>query len=51
MTITSCIYCSIVTDPSALALQANRTLDGLQRLLTERFGATRGRRKKCMVHP
>ncbi len=29
---------------------ANRTLDGLQRLLTERFGATRSRRKKCRVH-
>jgi RNA-directed DNA polymerase len=29
---------------------ANRTLDGLQRLLTERFGATRGRRKKYQVH-
>src|SRR5271155_1955352 len=29
---------------------ANRTLDGLQRLLTERFGATRSRRKACKVH-
>jgi len=29
---------------------ANRTLDGLQRLLTERFGATRSRRRKCQVH-
>jgi RNA-directed DNA polymerase len=29
---------------------ANRTLDGLQRLLTERFGATRSRRRKCKVH-
>jgi len=29
---------------------ANRTLDGLQRLLTERFGATRSRRKECRVH-
>ena len=29
---------------------ANRTLDGLQRLLTERFGATQSRRKKCRVH-
>ncbi len=29
---------------------ANRTLDGLQRLLTERFGATRSRRKRCKVH-
>jgi RNA-directed DNA polymerase len=29
---------------------ANRTLDGLQRLLTERFGATRSRRKQCKVH-
>jgi RNA-directed DNA polymerase len=29
---------------------ANRALDGLQRLLTERFGATRGRRKRCKVH-
>jgi RNA-directed DNA polymerase len=29
---------------------ANRTLDGLQRLLTDRFGATRSRRKKCQVH-
>jgi RNA-directed DNA polymerase len=29
---------------------ANRALDGLQRLLTERFGVTRGRRKACKVH-
>jgi RNA-directed DNA polymerase len=29
---------------------ANRALDGLQRLLTERFGATRGRRTRCKVH-
>ncbi len=29
---------------------ANRTLDGLQRLLTERFGATRSQRKGCRVH-
>src|SRR5215217_2049045 len=29
---------------------ANRALDGLQRLLAERFGATRGRRRKCKVH-
>jgi RNA-directed DNA polymerase len=29
---------------------ANRALDGLQRLLTERFGATRSRRKRCKVH-
>jgi RNA-directed DNA polymerase len=29
---------------------ANRTLDGLQRLLAERFGATRGRRHECQVH-
>src|SRR6185369_15048035 len=29
---------------------ANRTLDGLQRLLTERFGATRSRHKECKVH-
>jgi RNA-directed DNA polymerase len=29
---------------------ANRTLDGLQRLLTERYGATRSRRKECKVH-
>jgi len=29
---------------------ANRTLDGLQRLLMERFGATRSRRKECKVH-
>ncbi len=29
---------------------ANRALDGLQRLLTERFGATRSRRKECKVH-
>jgi RNA-directed DNA polymerase len=29
---------------------ANRALDGLQRLLAERFGATRGRRKECKVH-
>jgi RNA-directed DNA polymerase len=29
---------------------ANRTLDGLQRLLAERFGATRSRRKRCKVH-
>jgi RNA-directed DNA polymerase len=29
---------------------AHRTLDGLQRLLAERFGATRGRRKRCKVH-
>jgi RNA-directed DNA polymerase len=29
---------------------ANRTLDGLQRLLTERFGTTRGRRRKHKVH-
>jgi RNA-directed DNA polymerase len=29
---------------------ANRTLDGLQQLLTERFGATRSRRKECKVH-
>ena len=29
---------------------ANRTLDGLQRLLTERFGATRSQCKKCRVH-
>jgi len=29
---------------------ANQTLDGLQRLLTERFGATRSRRKECKVH-
>jgi RNA-directed DNA polymerase len=29
---------------------ANRTLDGLQRLLTERFGATQSRRRKCRVH-
>jgi len=29
---------------------ANRALDGLQRLLAERFGATRGRRRQCKVH-
>jgi RNA-directed DNA polymerase len=29
---------------------ANRTLDGLQGLLAERFGATRSQRKKCKVH-
>jgi RNA-directed DNA polymerase len=29
---------------------ANRTLDGLQRLLAERFGATRGRRQEGRVH-
>ena len=29
---------------------ANRALDGLQRLLTERFGATRSRQRKCKVH-
>jgi RNA-directed DNA polymerase len=29
---------------------ANRALDGLQRLLEQRFGATRGRRKECKVH-
>src|SRR5262249_52898473 len=29
---------------------ANRALDGLQRLLEQRFGATRGRRKQCKVH-
>ena len=29
---------------------ANRTLDGLQRLLTEGFGATHSRRKRCRVH-
>ena len=29
---------------------ANRTLDGLQRLLAERFCATRSRRKECQVH-
>jgi RNA-directed DNA polymerase len=29
---------------------ANRALDGLQRLLTERFGATRSRRTRCKVH-
>jgi RNA-directed DNA polymerase len=29
---------------------ANRALDGLQRLLAERFGATRGRRTRCKVH-
>ena len=29
---------------------ANRTLDGLQRLLAERFGTTRSRRRKCKVH-
>jgi RNA-directed DNA polymerase len=29
---------------------ANRTLDGLQRLLAERFGKTRSRRKECKVH-
>src|SRR6266704_192665 len=29
---------------------ANRALDGLQRLLTERFGKTRSRRKECKVH-
>jgi len=29
---------------------ANRALDGLQRLLTERFGATRSRRRQCKVH-
>src|SRR4051794_41222179 len=30
---------------------ANRALDGLQRLLAGRFGATRSRRRKCKVHP
>ncbi len=29
---------------------ANRTLDGLQRLLTERFGVPRSRHRKCKVH-
>src|SRR5215467_3449526 len=29
---------------------ANRALDGLQRLLAERFGTTRGRRRQCKVH-
>jgi RNA-directed DNA polymerase len=29
---------------------ANRALDGLQRLLAERFGATRSRRRQCKVH-
>ena len=29
---------------------ANRALDGLQRLLTECFGATRSRRKEGKVH-
>src|SRR5215510_1203753 len=29
---------------------ANRALDGLQRLLEQRFGATRSRRKECKVH-
>jgi RNA-directed DNA polymerase len=29
---------------------AHRTLDGLQRLLTERFGATRSRRQESRVH-
>src|SRR5947199_4259212 len=29
---------------------ANRALDGLQRLLAERFGKTRNRRRKCKVH-
>jgi RNA-directed DNA polymerase len=29
---------------------ANRALDGLQRLLAQRFGSTRSRRKECKVH-
>jgi len=29
---------------------ANRTLDGLQRLLAERFGTPRSRQRKCKVH-
>jgi len=29
---------------------ANRTLDGLQQLLTDRFGPTRSRHKECKVH-
>jgi RNA-directed DNA polymerase len=29
---------------------ANRALDGLQRLLAERFSATRGQRRRCKVH-
>jgi RNA-directed DNA polymerase len=29
---------------------ANRALDGLQHLLAERFGYSRGRRKECKVH-
>src|SRR6202040_1002573 len=29
---------------------ANRALDGLQRLLAERFGATRGQQRKHKVH-
>jgi RNA-directed DNA polymerase len=29
---------------------ANRTLDGLQRLLSERFGAPRSRHRRCKVH-
>jgi RNA-directed DNA polymerase len=29
---------------------ANRTLDGLQRLLTERFGQPRSRHRQCKVH-